>query len=69
MYYMCTKFEVITQVQRIVKVMDTHFYHFWHRNHSDSYHSNQNINFLSCLHFSMGCVTCVPSLKLFHNAM
>ena len=42
---MCTKFEVITQTQRIVKVMNTHFYNCWHRNHSDSDHSNQNINF------------------------
>ena len=42
---MCIKFEVITQTQIIVKVMNTHFYNFWHRNHSDSYHSNQNINF------------------------
>ena len=45
MYYMCTKFEVITQTQRTVKVMNTHFYNFWHRNHSDSDHSNQDINF------------------------
>ena len=39
---MCIKFEVITQTQRFVKAMNTHFYNFWHRKHSDSYHSNQN---------------------------
>ena len=63
-------YQVITQTQIILKVMNTHFVIMFGTVTIVIVTIATKIkNFVSWSGFSMWCATCVPSLKLFHSAM